>query len=79
MITSFRAGPAGELHAVYVILQKGLASIRAISFCNVDADAGAGVCQAADWAFDGRLKYSEMPVCQKCAAVVAQMSKVPPK
>lgn len=79
MITSFRAGPTGELHAVHVIHQKGLAAIRAVSLCSVDTDAGAGVYQVADWAFDGRPKYGEIPVCQKCVATVAQITKVPPK
>lgn len=79
MITSFRAGPAGELHAVHVIHQKGITAIRAVSLCSVDTDAGAGVYQVADWAFDGRPKYGEIPICGKCVAAVAQLSKVPPK
>jgi hypothetical protein len=79
MITSFRAGPAGELHAVHVIHQKGITAIRAVSLCNIDTDAGAGVFQVADWAFDGRPKYGEIPVCQKCAGTVTSMQKVPPK
>lgn len=79
MITSFRAGSAGDLHAVHVIHQKGLAAIRAVSLCNVDTDAGAGVYQVADWAFDGRPKYGEIPICSKCASTVASMLKAPPR
>jgi hypothetical protein len=77
MITAFMA--ANQLHAVHVIHQKGLTKIRAISLCKVDEDAGTGVYQVADWAFDGsRSKYGEIPVCLKCAEIVGSM-KAPPK
>ena len=81
MITSFMAN--NELHAVRVIAQKGLTQIRAVSFCAIDGDAGAGVYQVADWAFDGRPKYkapagAEVPVCGKCSQVLIGISKAPP-
>ncbi len=77
MITSFMADKA--LHAVHVIAQKGLTQIRAISLCKIEGDAGGGVYQVADWAFDGRAKYGEIPVCQKCAHTVASLMKPPPR
>ena len=77
MIMSFTA--ANELHAVHVIAQKGITQIRALSFCKVDGDAGAGVYQVADWAFDGRPKYGEIPVCVKCSQTVVSLQKAPPR
>ena len=77
MITSFMA--ANALHAVHVIHQKGLTTIAAIALCKVEGDAGPGVYQVADWAFDGRPKYGEIPICLKCAGTVTSMHKVPPK
>lgn len=78
MITAFMN--ANELHAVHVIAQKGMTQIRAISFCKVEGDAGAaGVYQVADWAFDGRPKYGEIPVCAKCSQTVVNLQKVPPR
>ncbi len=77
MITSFMA--ANELHAVHVIAQKGMTQIRAVSFCKVEGDAGTGVYQVADWAFDGRTKYGEIPVCAKCGQTVINLAKVPPR
>jgi len=77
MITSFMT--ANALHAVRVIHQKGLATIEAVSFCKVEGDAGKGVHQVADWAFDGRPKYGEIPVCGTCAQAVTALSKEPPK
>jgi hypothetical protein len=77
MITSFMA--ANELHAVHMIAQKGMTQIRAISFCKVEGDAGAGVYQVADWGFDGRAKYGEIPVCPKCSSMVVSLKKEPPK
>ena len=74
MITSFMS--KDELHAVHVIHQKGMTKIRARGFCAVEDDAGLGVYQVPDWAFDGRPKYGETPVCAKCAGTVASM-KVP--
>lgn len=80
MITAFMS--ANELHSVYVIRREGMAKIRAVGFCAVEDDAGPGVYQVPDWAFDGRPKYgppgAEIAVCAKCAAAVAAM-KVPAK
>jgi len=76
MITSFSA--ANALHAVHVIHQQGLTQIRARGLCSAEGDAGTGVYQVPDWAFDGRSKYGEIPICPKCAGIVAKM-KVPPK
>lgn len=75
MITSFMS-PTG-LHAVRVIHQKGLASIEAVAFCKADGDAGKGVHQVADWAFDGRPKYGEIPVCGKCAQAMISLKEPP--
>jgi hypothetical protein len=75
MITSFMATSA--LHAVHVIHQKGLTSIQAVGLCKVENDAGTGIYQVADWAFDGRPKYGEIPVCPKCAQAVTQLKKAP--
>jgi hypothetical protein len=78
MITSFMAG--NQLHAVHVIHQKGMTKIIAISLCKIEEDAGNGVYQVADWAFDGsRPKYGEIPVCSKCAGIVNSMMKEPPR
>ena len=65
------------LHAVHVIAQKGITQIRAISLCHVEGDAGGGVYQVADWAFDGRSKYGKIPICGKCSHMVTSLSKVP--
>ena len=77
MITSFMA--ANELHASHVIHQKGLAKIQAIGLCKIEGDAGPGVYQVPDWAFDGRPTYGAIPVCSKCAGVATAMAKGPPK
>lgn len=77
MITTFLT--ANELHAAHIIAQKGLTQIRAIAFCKVEGDAGPGVFQVADWAFDGRKKYGETPVCPKCTQIVTSMAKAPPQ
>ena len=77
MITSFMS--ANALHAVHVINQKGMTQIRAIGLCKVEDDAGAGVYQVADWAFDGRAKYGQIAICPKCAASVAKLAVVPPR
>jgi hypothetical protein len=76
MITAFMADNA--LHATFVIHQKGLAKIMAHALCKTEGDAGPGVYQVPDWAFDGREKYGTFPMCGKCAGIVAAM-KVPPK
>ena len=75
MITAFMS--ANELHAVYVIRREGMTKIRAAGFCTVEDDAGPGVYQVPEWAFDGRPKYGETPVCAKCAHA-ATMMKFPP-
>ena len=80
MITAFMS--ANELHAVYVIRREGLTKIRAIGFCTVEDDAGPGVYQVPEWAFDGRPKYGppggEITVCAKCAHTMTTM-KIPPR
>jgi hypothetical protein len=76
MITAIMA--AHEMHAVYVIKREGMAKIRAKGFCSVEEDAGPGVYQVPDWAFDGRPKFGETPVCAKCAAIIGAMEE-PPK
>ncbi len=75
MITAFMS--ANELHAVHVIHQKGLTKIRARGFCTVEEDAGPGVYQVPDWAFDGRPKYGEVQVCPKCAQTTGMMRNPP--
>ena len=77
MITAFMS--AGELHAVHVINHEGLAKIRLTSMCSVEDKVGLGVFQVPLWAFDGRPKYGETVICQKCAKTVAAMMKEPPK
>jgi len=77
MITAIMA--AGEMHVVYVIQREGLTKIRAKSLCSVEEDAGPGVYQVPDWAFDGRLKYGETPVCAKCARTTTMLKDPPPK
>lgn len=77
MITSFMA--ANELHAIHVIHQKGITTIQARSLCSAEESAGPGVYQVPDWAFDGRPKYGEIPVCAKCAGIVARMKEPPPR
>jgi hypothetical protein len=82
MITSItthnKATAAHALHAVRTIAQKGL-SIRALTFCKVESDAGPGIHQVADWAFDGRPKYGDIAVCQECAQAVIALVKAPPR
>ena len=77
MITSFMS--ANELHAAYVIRREGMTTIQAKGFCSAEESAGPGVYQVPDWAFDGRPKYGEIPVCAKCAGIVARMKEVPPR
>lgn len=76
MVTAFMA--TNELHAVYVIKREGMTKIRAKGFCAVEEDAGPGVYQVPDGAFDGRAKFGETPVCAKCAEILIAM-KVPQK
>ena len=75
MITSIMS--ANELHAVYVIRREGLTKIRAQGFCAVEDDAGPGVYQVPEWAFDGRPTYGppsgEIAVCAKCAQTITAM------
>jgi hypothetical protein len=75
MITAFMA--ANELHAVYVIRREGLTKIRAVGFCAVEDDAGPGVYQVPDWAFDGRAVYGEIQVCAKCVHTTVLMREPP--
>jgi hypothetical protein len=75
MITAFMA--ADVLHAVHVIHQDGLTKIRAHGLCTVEGNAGPGVYQVPDWAFDGRPAYGKIPVCAKCAGVVIAMKALP--
>lgn len=78
MITAFMA--ANELHVVHVIQQKGMTTIQARSICSAaEESAGPGVYQVPDWAFDGRPKYAEIPVCAKCAGLVARLKEPPPR
>jgi hypothetical protein len=77
MITSFMS--ANFLHAVHVIHQDGLTKIQAHGLCKVEDNAGTGVYQVPDWAFDGRGKYGQIPICVKCAGIVARMKDPPPK
>ena len=76
MITAFMT--AGELHAVHVIQHKGLTKIRLTGMCTAEDAVGDGVFQVPLWAFDGRPKYGETVICQKCARIVAAM-KDPPR
>lgn len=69
---------ANELHAIHVIHQQGLTKIRAVGLCTTESNAGAGIYQVPSWAFDGRAKYGELPVCTKCTRMMA-MFKDPPK
>lgn len=81
MIISFISSktPADKtLHAIYVIHQKSMTKISALGLCNAEADAGAGILQVPDWAFDGRPKFGEASVCPTCVNHV-QGAKVPPK
>lgn len=75
MITAFMS--ANELHAAYVIRREGMTKIRAVGFCAVEDDAGPGIYQVTDWAFDGRPTYGEIPVCPKCAGIITSM-RMPP-
>lgn len=81
MITSITTHntAVNKLHAVRTIAQKGLTSIRALTFCKIDIDAGPGIHQVADWAFDGRGKYGDIDVCQQCAQAVTALAKAPPR
>jgi len=77
MITAFMA--ANEMHSVYVIKREGMTKIRAKGLCAVEDDAGPGVYQVPDWAFDGRAKFGDTPVCAKCAVGIVNSTKAPPK
>jgi hypothetical protein len=50
-----------------------MTKIRAKGLCSVEGDAGPGVYQVPDWAFDGRPKYGEIAVCAKCAQTATAM------
>ena len=75
MITAFMS--ANELHAVYVIKRDGMTKIQAFGFCSVEDNAGPGVYQLPEWAFDGRTTYGppggEIAVCAKCSQIVGSM------
>lgn len=75
MITAFMT--TGELHAVHVIRQKGITKIRAVGMCTAEDDVGPGVFQVPPWVFDGRPKYGETVVCQKCTQIVTAMREPP--
>jgi hypothetical protein len=75
MITAFMA--ADVLHAVHVIHQEGLTKIRALGLCTIEGNAGSGVYQVPDWAFDSRPAYGKIPVCAKCAGIVIAMRVLP--
>lgn len=75
MISAFLA--TGELHAVHVVSQKGLTKVEAMAMCQVKGDAGAGIYQVPEWAFDARPMYGETKVCVKCSAAV-RVLKTPP-
>lgn len=82
MITAFISPPAtpatsGELHAVHVVRSKGLMQVQAMAMCQAEGDAGAGIFQVPDWAFDSRPKYGEIKVCPKCSAAIRTISKAP--
>lgn len=76
MITAFMS--AGELHAVHVINHRGIAKIQLTGMCSAEDAVGLGVFQVPLWAFDGRAKYGETVVCQKCARTVTAIRE-PPK
>ena len=75
MITAFMS--ANEMHAVYVIKREGMTKIRAAGFCSVEDDAGPGVYQVPEWAFDGRATVrtpaGEIAVCAKCSQIVGSL------
>ena len=75
MITAFMS--ANELHAAYVIRREGMTKIRAVGFCTVEDDAGPGVYQVPEWAFDGRPKYgppnAEVVMCLKCSHAISSL------
>jgi hypothetical protein len=75
MITAFMSD--NELHGVYVIRREGLTKIRAGGFCGKEDDAGPGVYQVPEWAFDGRPTYGppggEITVCAKCSHTVVSL------
>jgi hypothetical protein len=75
MIMSFMS--ANELHGVHSIAQKGMTKIGTRGLCGVEGDAGQGIFQVPDWAFDGRQKFGETPICGKCATSAS--SKPPVK
>lgn len=68
---------AGELHAVHVVRQKSLTKVAAMAMCQIEGDAGAGIYQVPEWAFDSRPKYGETPVCLKCAAAIRAVNTPP--
>ncbi len=75
MINAFRTTTG--LHAIHMIRQKGLTAIETIGLCQTAGEAEAGIFQVADWAFDGRPRYGDIPICMKCSQVVTQLSKPP--
>ena len=75
MIIAIRT--ATGLHAIHMIRQKGLTAIETVGLCQTTGEAEAGIFQVADWAFDGRPKYGDIPICAKCAQVVTQLSRAP--
>lgn len=77
MINAFMSN--NELHAVYVLQREGMTKIRATGVCTAQDDDKLSIYQLPDWAFDGRAKYGDTPVCTKCAGAVSASMKVPPK
>lgn len=75
MISAFLA--AGELHAVHVVSQRSITKVEAMGMCQVKGDAGAGIYQVPEWAFDSRPVYGPTPVCKKCSAAVRAIMTAP--
>ena len=77
MINAFMS--KDELHAVHELKREGMTKISATGMCMTKDDDKLSVYQVPDWVFDGRAKYGETPVCQKCSGAVRNAMKVPPK
>jgi len=77
MISAFMS--ENEMHAVYVLAREGMTKIAATAMCQVKGDEKLSIYQVPPWVFDGRAKYGDTSVCQKCAGSLAAFMKAPPK
>lgn len=87
MIAAFilktKQDPTPTTHAIYGVVQEGLIHVHNYGYCGAKANAGDGVFQLPDWAFDGRptfvnqLAGENWAVCPTCTQNVKALREPP--